>query len=393
MLEYQTPSGGIAVLPYADADLYTTVMLLPFIMDDVNTITLSGYLRNIFNSASTDNRVLALYGLAMLGEPVLLDLQRYAKLSDLSVRNAAHIALGFAALGEIQTAREIYDSRIAPHLQAVAPFYRINIGATRAEILEATSIASLLAARLGMPESLGLHNYSVKYRFDASNREDMLLMSIERLNFISYEIENHTNVTASITYTLFGETFTRDLSGGRQFALRIPAQNMHEFSITSIVGEVGAVSIVRTPLENMETIENDIIIRREFFRAGTNVSTNTFKQGELVRVQLTVDYSARSISGSYVITDFLPAGLAHVQNSARFGDSENTAGRHVWARTEGQRISFFDFNRRFNREHIYYYYARVISPGTFTAEGAFIQSQGIRQYMSVGESAVLTIQP
>ena len=390
ILDYQTPSGGIAILPQADADLYTTVMLIPFIIDDVNTVALTNYLRNIFNSSTSDNKVLALYGLAMLGEPVLMDLHRYSQL-DLSVRNTAYIAMGFAVLGEMQAARELYDTRIATYLQAVAPYYRINISGTRAEILEATSVVSLLAARLGVPESLALHSYSSKHRFDAANREDMLLFSIERLNFISYEIENRTDDVASITYTLFGETITRDLSRGRPFTLRIPAQNMHEFSLVSVTGEVGAVSIVRTPLEDMEMIENDIVIRRDFFRAGTNVRTNTFEQGELVRVQITVDYSARSMSGSYMITDFLPAGLVHVQNSARFGDRDNTPGWRVWARTEGQRISFFDFNGHFDREHIYYYYARVISPGTFTAEGVFVQSLGARQYMAVGENAILTI--
>ena len=392
-LEYQTQSGGIAILPYADADLYTTVMLMPFIMDDVNTVALRSYLRNVFDSQSANNKVLALYGLAMLGEPVLLELHRYAELDGLSVRNSAYIALGFAALGEMQMAEEIFNARIAPHMQAVAPYYRINVGANRAEILEVTSISALLAARLGMPESIGLHSYAVRHRFDASSREDMLLMSIERLNFISFEIENHTNVTASITYTLFGETITSDLSRGRQFTLRIPAQNMHEFNITAITGEVGAVSIVRTPLEDMEIIENDIVIRREFFRADTNTSTNTFEQGDLVRVQITVDYSPRSLSGSYVITDFLPAGLVHVPRSARFGDRASTPGRQAWVRTEGQRITFFDFNGRFEHGHTYFYYARVISPGTFTAEGTFVQSVGARQYMAVGNNAVLTVNP
>jgi len=385
VLDYQTESGGIAMLPYADANLETTVMLMPFIMDEVNTPALRRYLNNIFHGTSQDNKMLALYGLAMLGEPVLLDLQNYAMVANLSVRNTAYVALGLTALGETQAAEYLFTNRIAPHIQRVAPYYRVNVGNNRIDILDATSVVALLSAELGKPQSIGLHNYAVR-RLTCD-----LTLHLERLAFISLEIENHNPAAASITYTLFGEEVTRDLSGWRQFTLRIPAQNFHEFNIISITGDVGAVSIVRTPLEDIEPVDNDIVIRREFFRAESNTKADTFEQDEIIRVQITIDYSARDISGSYVITDFLPAGLALVDRSARFGSISNTSGHWRHATTEGQRVTFFDFNGRFDRIHVYYYYARVINPGTFRAEGTLVQSIGAREYLSVGEDAVITI--
>ena len=384
--EYQRPNGGIAILPYGGADLQATVMLMPFILDDINVNTLRSYLYNIYRSESADNKMLALYGLAMLGEPVLLNLHNYATLEELSVKNIAYVALGFAALGETQTAIALYKERIAPHIQRIAPYYRIYTGDGRRDILEATSIVALLAAQLEMPERFGLHNYATRHHtFNP-------LMHIERLAFISHEIENTTNVAASITYSLFGEEITRNLSHRQPFILRIPAQNMHEFKLVSVTGDVGAVSIIRTPLENIEPVENDIVINRKFFRAGTQESTNTFEQGELVRVQITVDYSARALYGSYVITDFLPAGLVHTSIPARFGPTGSSAGRWRHARTEGQRIMFFDYNGKFDNVHIYYYYARVINPGTFKAEGPLVQSVGAREYLAIGEDTILTIQ-
>jgi len=396
VLDYQTESGGIAIQPYAYADLQTTVMLMPFILDDVNLASLRGYLQNVFDTSRTDNKMLALYGLAMLGEPVLTHLHNYAELEGLSLRNTVYIALGFAAIGETHIARELYNTRIAPYIESVAPFYRINTGVNRADILDVTSITAILAAQLGMPESLGLHNYAVTYRWDAPSRSESdmaFAMNIERLLYIFYEIENHQNVNAGITYTLFGETVTRDFSQGRQFTLRIPSQNMHEFNLISTSGEVGAVSIVRTPLEELETVSNEITISREFFRAGTSESASSFEQDELVRVQINVDFSETALSGGYVITDFLPAGLVYVANSARSGDRDNTDGRWVRATAEGQRITFFVHNSRFANEHIYYYYARVVNPGTFKAEGTIMQSHGVREFMTVGSDAILTINP
>ncbi|MCL2387926.1 MAG: Ig-like domain-containing protein [Defluviitaleaceae bacterium] len=396
--EYQQECGGIAVLPHAEAELEVTVMLIPFIQNDVNIPALRNYLRNIADTSTTDNRMMALYGLAMLNEPVLMELQRYVSLDNLSVRNTAYLALGFAALGETQTAHGLYTERIAPHIQRIAPYYRVDVGANRLEIVNTTSITALLAAQLGMPESMGLHNYASAARVSMAQprnrqRHDNMQVNIERLKFITHEIENHTGTTASITYRLFGETVTRELGHGGQFTLRIPAQSMNEFSIVSTTGEVSAVSIIRVPLEDMETIENDITVRRQFFRAGTNTAATTFAQDELVRVQITVNYSARDLSGMYVITDFLPAGLVLVQNSAVIR-STNSGSNYVWrawATTEGQRVTFFDHNTSSRRVQTYYYYARVINAGTFRAEGTIVQSVGAREYLVVGDGAVLTI--
>jgi len=383
--DYQVPSGGIAMLPYADANLQTTVALIPFIQDEINVNALRSYLRGTLQESSMDNRMLALYGLAMLGEPVLLDLRNYAKVEDMSVRNTAYIALGLAVLGETQTARYLFNNRIAPHIQAIAPYYRVNVGTNRRDILDATSVTALLAAKLGMPQSMGLHNYAARHHTDE------LTLKLERLAFITHQIENLTDTTASITYSIFGEEVTRELSGWHQFTLRIPAENMSEFNIISVIGDVSAVSIIRTPLEDIEPVDNGIIVRREFFSAGSNVATNTFEQDEIVRVQITIHYPAISVSGSYVISDFLPAGLALVQNSARFGTTSSVSNNWRHATAEGQRITFFDFNGRLNRVHTYYYYARVINPGTFRAEGAMVQSLGVREYLSIGECAILTI--
>jgi len=388
--EYQQENGGISMLPYSSANLLTTVSLIPFVLDEVNVAALRNYLYTAFDAANMDNRMLALYGLALLGEPVLLELQRFAQVENMSVRNTAYIAMGLIALGEHHAALELYNSRIAPHVQRIAPYYRVNIGNNTRQIQDVTSVVSLLAAKLGLPQSIGLHNY-------AANRHTChLALNLERLAFISIEIENSSATPASITYTLFGEEVTRDLSRGWSFTLRIPAQNMHEFELVNVTGDVGAVSIVRIPLAEIEPIDEDISIRREFFRAGTNTRATTFAQDELIRVQITIDYSRRAMHGSYVITDFLPAGLVHVAHSARFGANTRNRShdyRH-WAfvTTDGQRITFFDFNGRFDSVHTYYYYARVINPGVFKAEGPMVQSFGAREYMSVGDCVVITVQ-
>ena len=383
--DYQRNDGGISMLPHAESDLAVTVRMMPFIIDEINAHALRNYLYNIFEGESAENKMRALYGLAMLREPVLLDLHGYAMIEDLPVRDIAYIALGFVALGETHTAYRLYNERILPHIQQIAPFYRVYTGTTRTDILEATSVVALLAAQLNMPERFGLHQYTVR------NHTWDLMVNIQQLSFIIHEIENVNDQPASITYTLFGEEATRDLSQGQSFTLRIPTQNLREFNLISVTGDVGAVSIHRLPLEDIEIVDGDITVTRQFFRAGERTARNTFEQGDLVRVQITIDYSTRALTGSYKITDFLPAGLVYAPGSARFDNTQATPGQLRFVTAEGQRITFFDHNGRFDRVRTYYYYARVINPGTFRAEGLIVQNLGARNYLTIGANDMITI--
>jgi len=387
---YQMPSGGIAWLPHSDANLETTVKLMPFILDEINVPSLRNYLNQIANGDSSENRIIALYGLAILGEPVLLDLQRYLMLDDLSnlsIESLAYIALGLVALGEVHTANFVFDTRIAPHLQRIAPYYRVNSGRNTAEIQQTTAIVALLAAQLGLPQALPLHNYALR-RFTCN-----FAMRLEQLAFISFKIENFNPEPASLTYTLFGEERTIELNNRSHFTLRIPTQNKHEFNITSVTGAVGAVSIIRTPMEDIEPVDTGITITRTFIRERNNAPAITFEQGDLIRVEIRVNYSSTDVEGSYIITDFLPAGLVLVEGSARAHTPEQFSNNRHWvhATTEGQRVTFFDFNSRFSGSRVYFYYARVVNPGVFKAEGTLVQSVGAREYIAIGNDTIITI--
>ena len=386
-LDYQRPDGSLSMLPYASGDLALTVRLMPFVMDDVNQPALRNFLYAALEDTA-QHTPRALYGLALLGEPVLLHLHAFAQAQNLSFEDAVYLALAYAALGDTSTARELYAAHVAPHIIPIAPFYRVD-GDFRHVILQRTSYAALLAAKLNMPERTGLHTYT------ARAHTDDLVVQVNQLAFIAHEITRLNDQAASVTYTLFGEEITRDLSGWNRFTLRIPTQNLHEFEIIAITGEVGAISTHRVPMEEIETSDTGVTINRQFFRAGETTPRTTFDQGDLIRVQITIDYSRTALTGSYIITDFLPAGLVHAPRSARFGNHATTPGVFRWATAEGQRVQFFDWNSGHRRDpnptRVYYYYARVVNAGTFRAEGVVVQNMDAPGYMTVGEGATITI--
>ncbi|MCL2366207.1 MAG: Ig-like domain-containing protein [Oscillospiraceae bacterium] len=381
---YQQADGGIAMLPHASSDLALTVSVLPFIRDEINKQTLGNYLTNIFLTSTGENRIIALYGLAQLGAPVIQELHTYARTLNLSTSDAAYLALGLLEVGERHRAVALYEAHIAPHLQELAPYYRI-IGDDQ---LRDTAVVARLAQQLGLSERDGLHGYTQRHR------RDDLLTQVDRLRFISHEIGAVDSVAASITYTMLGQSFTQELSGWRHFTLRIPTMHLNEFAITAMTGDVGAVSVHSVPLEEIEAIDNDITVRRQFFKAGSRTPATSFSEGDLVRVEITIDYTRSALTGTYAITDFLPSGLVFVQDSARISEESSVSRSRAWATSEGQRVIFFDHNSRVRSVQTvqsYFYYARVISPGTFIAEGTIVQNLGVREYLTIGESAVIRI--
>ena len=151
--------------------------------------------------------------------------------------------------------------------------------------------------------------------------------------------------------------------------------------------------------------DDEITITRAFYRvlqagAGNTGNTRsteriareTFEQGDLVRVEIKIDYSKKALHGAYSVTDYLPAGLAFAENTA--GVERGTAsgrGAFSYATVEGRKVTFFDFNSRFDRELTYYYYARVISPGTFKAEGPLVRNLIAVDYFTTGTDTTIVI--
>jgi len=199
-------------------------------------------------------------------------------------------------------------------------------------------------------------------------------------------------VSGSITYTLFGERHTRELKSGGCYTVRIPAQSINEFKLIEVTGDVGAVSTYKKPMTEIGKLDKDITVRRRYYKEGSDNSTNTFEQGDLVRVQIWINYTAKAINGSYSVTDYLPAGLEYVDNSAKIsGASSFGYGYFRYCTVQGQKVTFYDYNGKFNRGFLYYYYARVINPGTFTAEGPFVQNLTAKDYYTVGENSTVVI--
>lgn len=385
---YQKEDGGAAMLPYAQSDLDLTVRLMPYFKDAWNFDTLRRYLYDRYEGENEDSKLCALYGLTQLGEPVLDDLQRFSEMDTMDAQDAIYLALAYLSLGETETASAIYDRYLLPSIEKSEPYAILSVGDSRDKIRTLTAQTAYLAAALQKPERDGLYRYSIE------NETEDTLINLEEVSYLKEVLRDSTAETGSVTYRLFGDTKTADLKEFGSFVLTVPGSQMDELEILEVNGDVEVLTAEAKAIDADTAMDSRIQVKRRYYKVGDENATKELREGDLIRVNLWIDYSNLALDGAYSVTDYLPAGLAYVEDSAKM--DENETGRFGlgclrYAEADGQKVRFYDYNSRFYTGRLYYYYARVISPGTYRAEGTLVQSLRSRDSLTWGEDDLLTI--
>jgi hypothetical protein len=84
-------------------------------------------------------------------------------------------------------------------------------------------------------------------------------------------------------------------------------------------------------------------------------------------VKLTVNFDESAPDGYYEVTDILPAGFRYIQP---------VYGQNYPYEVTGQKVIFgyyYNKNTRFKKDRIISYYAKVVTPGSYTADSAAIR--------------------
>jgi alpha-2-macroglobulin len=134
-------------------------------------------------------------------------------------------------------------------------------------------------------------------------------------------------------------------------------------------------------------------VRKRFFdRTGKPITTNTFKQNELIIVGITLERSFNTAIENVVITDLLPAGF-EIENPRTKEipgmDWIKDAGTPVALDVRDDRIHFFvDAN---NNRQSYYYAVRAISPGNYKMGPISADAMYNGEYHSYNGSGVIRV--
>ncbi len=380
---YQTQDGGYAILPYAQSDIETTVKLLPIIKENINTQKLKHYLYNVLKDKNIRHQAAAAYGLTILEEPILLELTKLSKITNLNLEDHLYLALAYAQIGADYEAGKLYEEKIQPYVETYQNTARVKYGQNEDGYLGYTGLAMLLASKLELDEKDKFYDYVT------NTHSKEVLVSIEKLTYIMDEIEKRTDESLTIIYSYDGKTYEKKIERGWPVSIRVPSSKLNEFKIKEVEGEAAVVAIDSKPLDTAYTNDDDLQVNRTFYNYSTTQETKTFDQSDIVKVVLSWKVSSEAIDRSYSITDYVPSGLKPIENTWQMG-LENSGG-YCYRDIEGQKVSFY-ISRDFSHDKPLYYYARVVTPGTYKAEGTIIQGNKVKESMFIGDDDNITIQ-
>ena len=384
-IDYQTQDGGIAILPYGSSDADLSAKVSSLIKDSVNTQKLKDYFYSILTGDNPGVKGNALYGLTVLREPVLLDLNKAATVKNASVKDLIFIALAYCELGETASAQKLYNDRISKYVEVFKPYYRVDTGIDNDDILECTSLASILASKLDLPQKQGFYGYCTAYPTVD------ILVNIEKVLYIEQEIEKVPAETVKFSYTYDGEKYTKTLVNGESYTLVVPSSRLSLFKIDSVEGNASMVSFFKQKTVSIDKLDSNISVSRKYFVGESRKdATTSFKQGDIVLVEITSNIGSKALDGSYEITDYLPSGLVPIENSYSYG--VNYQKDSYYSKIDGQKVTFYGYKDTKNNPQTYSYYARIVSPGTYKADGTIIQNVQSKDSINVGNEDTITIE-
>lgn len=358
--KYQTEDGGLSLLSYDSSDPELSAKLCSLVGDNVDRFALKSYFYNIVNNNDSPlaNITFSYWGLAALNEPVLLDMKAFMLTPGLEIRDKLALGVGLAEIGDYDSAGKIYDEILKQNGKVNDNLAWIEVPSGRDYYTEATALSSLLALKLDKPEKMKLFDYS------RSNSTSELLVNLERLAFVKSYIPS-VSADSSFSYELDGVRKDIRLSKAGQFKLILTPSKLGAIRFYNINGKITLASASTGPVKDLLLKGGSSVgLGRSYSVKGT---TTSFKRSDLVKITLKPIFTNAAVDGYYEITDILPAGLRYV--SGRYNDNTGWYPDEV----SGQKVVFgFSYNKLKVSQDITYY-ARAVTPGTFTADYALIK--------------------
>jgi hypothetical protein len=366
--KYQMRDGGLALLTYDSSSPELSAKMCSLAADGIDHGALTYYFRQLIESDETapEDVIFAYWGLAALKEPVLLDIREILKDESLDLKSKLVLGAALADAGDHHGAASILKAAMESSGSVTDTFAWIESG-SRDESIEYTALCTLIAMKTNASEKMKLFNYIT------TNSTSTLLVNMERMIFVSNYIKDAALVN-SFTYELDGVKRNVELQKGSSFRLILKPEKLAAIRFSNITGKIQVASSYTVPVsEHMKTDSGIVGVSRIYEHKNKSGAASDYKRSEIVKVTLKLDFDENAPDGYYEITDILPAGLRYVSPVSFNYDND----RYWWYPDEvtGQKVVFgyyYDKKKR-NRSREIEYYARAVTPGSYTADSAAIR--------------------
>lgn len=382
---YKNQDGGYGILPYSESDMKVSALLTPLLKDVTDVSSLKLYFYNAILSADKVNAA-ALFGLAALGEPVLVDLNSAKDTENLTFEEYMLLGMAYAQLGETSTATEIYNERIKSQLERKDPYIRVKISGNDIDkSLEETALLAAYASLIDSPDADKL------YAYVNNNYSKNVYSGVEKLLYLKDRLKKASTQAVSFVYSYDGKDYSVKLENGRSELITIPSVKARDFKVKAVTGNASVLSIFKAPLAGTASNDPDITVKRKYFNAITGKETATFAPNDIVKVEISYTINNKAIDNVYEISDYAPSGLKPLDNPSAYGVK---ADGWYYRNVDKQKVTFM-VGKPEPKQTIkpLVYYARVSSPGEYTAEGTVAQGSLVKTSLLIGDKTTIIIKP
>ncbi len=363
--KYQSYTGGIKLLPYSTEELEISSISANLFGEGIfNKDSLKGYFYSSMSDEKSDvSRIVrSLYGLSAYHEPILIKLQKIKDDANLNLKDKIFVALALDVLGAKEDARAYYDDKIKNSIEIKSEYAYIK-GLKGDEVITTTALVAALAASLEKPEANQLYSYVEQ------NYPKETLINFEKLLYVKNSLSKLDNEKISFEYNYGNKKEKKTLDNGEIFSITLSPDELKTFSLSSVKGKLGVVA------EYKEEFSPDLIVKDENLSINRSyevegIVTKEFKEGDKVLVRLMPQFNTNALNGSYQIVDYLPSGLRPIDQD---WESYVYGGKYREYPVEinDQKVTFVVDK---GNPYQIYYYARVVSKGTYRADPAILQS-------------------
>jgi uncharacterized protein YfaS (alpha-2-macroglobulin family) len=329
-----------------------------------------------------EQRLLALAGLAGLGEPVLADVRDAAAQKDLTVPEQVNVAIAALYAGDEALARSIEQDVLAKHGLRLGPWVRIDPGSA-AEPAVQTARLAIVAASLGDPVAAEMDAWV------AENPPTTTTVDLERALAARGWALRVAGASAVAAITVDGTRREVTIQPDAPASVALTPAQAATARLEPVSGSVLAVTSWMGPLDPASLVPaKGQVLQRTVSPAGAIGSTDTV----IVNLAVTLGPDARD--ECWRVTDLAPSGLAPIVGGGSWQEDEN--GNSVWTGTspdvvDGQRVEFCVTRDSKQPVQNLRYVARVVTPGTYLWEPAVLQSEVVPDQGVVLEPATVTI--
>jgi hypothetical protein len=371
--------GSLAIVPWGSGDLDATALAGMSRDPRLDPAAVGEGLHTFFDNPdeTRPRRLLALAGLAGLGEPVLADVHAAATATDLTVPEQVSLALAALYAGDEDLARTIEHRLLRQHGAHLGPWTRLDTRSGDDPDLQTARLA-IVAASLGEPVAAEMDAWV------AANPPRTTSIALERALAARGWAERVPASSGVAALTVDGTRREITVGQGEAQAVDLTPGQAASASLEPVSGAVLVVTTRAVALGDAGlTAPVGQTLERQVRPAGAIGETDT------VRVTLRVHLGTTAGSECWRLTDLAPSGLAPV-GQGWMNDDGLVVGPD---RIDGQRVEFCVLPDAARPDRELSYLARVVDPGRYVWEPAVLQSSVAPEQGVITPSDTVTITP